>query len=291
MPKRKSPDSQDQATSRYSIRAVERTLRLLSILSDGKRRTLTELSEAIGLSSSTTFRILATLERNRYVERDASGYYQLGLACLELAQTYHMGSDIRQAALPELEKLRDETRETVHLAVLDKMEVVYIEKLSGLCAVQVMSSRVGGRLPAYCTGLGKVLLAYSDPQLVRAHFEQTGLFPYTTATIRNVDDLMRHLEEVRRQGYALDRGEHEAEVRCVAAPIFDGTGEVVAAISVAGPAGRMEPLAERMDLIERTLRAARTISSRLGHRELRPEQETYSRISRDGHEEKTFEGR
>ncbi|PWH19938.1 MAG: IclR family transcriptional regulator [Ardenticatenia bacterium] len=282
MPKSKSSESQDQATSRYSIRAVERTLRLLSMLSDGKRRTLTELSEAIGLSSSTTFRILVTLERNRYVERDGqSGYYQLGLACLELAQAYHIGSDIRQAALPELEKLRDETKETVHLAVLDKMEVVYIEKLSGLCAVQVMSSRVGGRLPAYCTGLGKVLLAYSDPQRVRAHFEQTGLVPYTAATIQKVDDLMAHLEEVRRQGYALDRGEHEAEVRCVAAPVFDGTGEVVAAISVAGPAGRMEPLASRTDIIERTLSAARTISSRLGHREVRQEVHPYS--SQDGH--------
>ncbi|MGQ9503063.1 MAG: IclR family transcriptional regulator [Anaerolineae bacterium] len=254
-------------TSRYSIRAVERSLRLLSTLSDGKRRTLTELSEAIDLSSSTTFRILATLESNRYVERDSqSGYYRLGLACLELAQAYQMGSDIRQAALPELEQLRDETKETVHLAVLDEMEVVYIEKLSGLCAVQVMSSRVGGRLPAYCTGLGKVLLAYADPNRVRTHFEQHGLFPYTSATIQRVDELMAHLEEVRRQGYALDRGEHEAEVRCIAAPVFDGTGKVVAAISIAGPAGRMEPLVSRTDLIERTLRAARAISNRLGHR-------------------------
>lgn len=272
MPKNKARGTQDRATSRYSIRAVERSLRLLSLLSDGKRRTLTELSEAIGLSSSTTFRILATLESNRYVERDGqSGHYRLGLACLELAQAYQMGSDIRQAALPELEKLRDETKETVHLAILDDMEVVYIEKLSGLCAVQVMSSRVGGRLPAYCTGLGKVLLAYTDPHLVRAHFERTGLFPYTSATIRHVDDLMAHLEEVRRQGYALDRGEHEAEVRCIAAPVFDEMGKVVAAISIAGPAGRMEPLTSRTDLIERTLRAARAISNRLGHRESKQE--------------------
>ncbi len=272
MPKNESHEVQNRTTSRYSIRAVERALRLLSILSDGKSRTLTELSEAIGLSSSTTFRILATLESNRYVERNGrSGHYGLGLACLELAQAYHLGSDIRQEALPELERLRDETRETVHLAVLDNMEVVYIEKLSGLCAVQVMSSRVGGRLPAYCTGLGKVLLAHSDPEAIRAHFEQAGLFAYTPATIQRVDQLITHLEEVRSRGYALDRGEHEAEVRCVAAPIFDGTGKVVAAISVAGPAGRMEPLEHRTDLIEKTLRTARAISSRLGYRELKQE--------------------
>jgi DNA-binding IclR family transcriptional regulator len=257
---------------RYNIRAVDRALRLLTVLSDGKPRNLTQLSEAIGLSNSTTFRILATLVGGNYVERDNhSGNYSLGLACLELAQAYQVGSDIRQVALPELERLRDDTKETVHLAVLDKMEVVYVEKLSGLHAVQVMSSRVGGRLPAYCTGLGKVLLAHADPRLVRIHFEQTGLHPYTQATIRHIDTLMDHLEEVRRQGYALDRGEHETEVRCVAAPVFDTTNKVVAAISVAGPAGRMEPLEAQIGIIDRTLCAARAISSRLGYRE--PNQE------------------
>ena len=261
----------DLATERYHIRAVDRALRLLAVLSDGKPRNLTELSEAIGLSSSTTFRILATLAHNNYVERDRqSGDYRLGLACLELAQVYQVGSDIRQVALPELEKLRDDTKETVHLALLDRMEVVYVEKLNGLHVVQVMSSRVGGRLPAYCTGLGKVLLAHTSPSLVRRHFERAGLVPYTPATIRDVDTLMAHLAEVRRQGYALDRGEHEAEVRCVAAPVFDTTNKVVAAISVAGPAGRMEPVEAQTGIIERTLAAARAISARLGYRRPNP---------------------
>jgi DNA-binding IclR family transcriptional regulator len=253
----------------YNIRAVDRALRLLTMLSDGKPRNLTQLSEAIGLSNSTTFRILATLVGCNYVKRDGhSGSYSLGLACLELAQAYQVGSDIRQVALPELERLRDDTKETVHLAVLDQMDVVYVEKLSGLHAVQVMSSRVGGRQPAYCTGLGKVLLAYSDPQAVRTAFELTSLPPCTQATIRRVDTLMDHLEQVRRQGYALDQGEHEAEVRCVAAPVCDVTGKVVAAISVAGSAARMEPLEAHPGLIDRTLRAARAISSQLGYRPL-----------------------
>lgn len=257
----------DDVADRYNIRAVERALRLLTTLSDGTSRSLTELSGAIGLSSSTTFRILATLARSGYVERASqSGSYRLGLACLELGQAYQVGSDIRQIALPELEKLRDDTMETVHLAVLDGMDVVYLEKLNGLHAVQVMSSRVGGRLPAYCTGLGKVLLAYVDPTIVRAHFEQTGLRAYTQMTIASPSELMEHLEEIRRQGYALDEGEHEAEVRCAAAPVLDSTRKSVAAISVAGPAGRMEPLKANAALIERTLRAAQAISSRLGYR-------------------------
>ena len=254
--------------ARYHIRAVDRALRLLNVLSDGNPRNLTELSDAIDLSNSTTFRIVTTLADSNYVERDSqSGDYRLGLACLELAQAYQIGADIRQIALPELARLRDNTKETVHLAVLDKMEVVYVEKLNGLHAVQVMSSRVGGRLPAYCTGLGKALLAHADPQLVRTHFEHTGLHPYTETTIQCTDALMDHLEEVRRQGYALDAGEHEAEVRCIAAPVLDATSTVVAAISVAGPAGRMEPLAANIGLIDRTRGAARAISSRLGYRE------------------------
>jgi DNA-binding IclR family transcriptional regulator len=256
----------DDVAERYNIRSVERTLRLLSTLSDGKLRSLTELSGAIGLSNSTTFRILATLAHSNYVERDSrSGGYRLGLACLELGQAYRAGSDIRQVALPELERLRDDTKETVHLAMLDRMEVVYLEKLNGLHAVQVMSSRVGGRLPAYCTGLGKVLLAYADPEAVRAHFEAAGLRAYTQTTIATASALMDHLQEVRCQGYALDEGEHEADVRCVAAPVFDSSSQSVAAISVAGPAGRMEPVKANTALIERTLCAARAISSRLGY--------------------------
>ncbi len=257
----------EQEGRRYNIRVLDRAIRILSVLSDGKPRTLTELSEEIALNSSTTFRLLATLAYHNYVERDEqSGEYRLGLACLKLARAYHADNYIRRAALPELEKLRNDTTETVHLAVLDKMQVFYLEKLHGLHAVGLMSSRVGGYAPAYCTGLGKVLLAYTDPELVRAHFEQTGLHRYSDRTIQSVDELMKHLEQVRRQGYALDQGEHEVEIRCVAAPVFDISGEVVAAISVSGTAGRMEPLETNQALIDRTQQAARTISKSLGYR-------------------------
>ncbi|MEW5961623.1 MAG: IclR family transcriptional regulator, partial [Chloroflexota bacterium] len=252
---------------RYNIRAVDRGIRVLSVLSDGKPRTLTELSEEIALNSSTTFRLLATLAYHHYVEREGqTGVYRLGLACLELARAYLVGNDLRQAALPQLEKLRDDSTETVHLGVLDKMEVVYLEKLHGLHAVGLMTSRVGGRSPAYCTGLGKALLAYTDLEKVREYFGQTGLHRYTDTTIQTAVELVEHLKQVRRQGYAFDQGEHETEVRCIAAPIFDLKGQVVAALSVSGPAGRLDPLEAKQDLIDRALQAAQAISARLGHR-------------------------
>jgi len=256
-----------QNEDRYNIRSVERALRLLSVMSDGKSRTLTELSEEIGINSSTTFRLLTTLACNNYVERDCQTIaYRVGIACLELARAYQESSDIRRVALPELESLRNETKETVHLAVLDKMEVVYVEKLRGLHAIGIMHSQVGGRAPAYCTGLGKVLLAYTDPGLVRTYYTKTGLHRYSKATIHSVDALLAHLEKVRSQGYALDMGEHEAEVRCVAVPIFGMSGKVLATISVSGPASRMEPLETQTELIQRTRKAAYAISTRLGYR-------------------------
>jgi IclR family KDG regulon transcriptional repressor len=257
-----------QREERYKVRVLDRTISILSALADGKPHTLTELSTAVAINSSTTFRILATLAYHNYVERDEqNGAYRLGLACLELARAYLEGNDMRRVALPELETLRDDTKETVHLAVLDGMEVVYLEKLHGLHAIGIMSSRVGGHAPAYCTGVGKVLLAAVDPELVWDFFEQTGLHRFTDATIQSVEQLLHHLEQVLRQGYAFDRGEHEAEVRCVAAPIFDISGKVVAAISVSGPASRMEPLEAQQELINRTQQTAQTISTRLGYRQ------------------------
>jgi DNA-binding IclR family transcriptional regulator len=255
-----------QEEGRYNIRAVDRSLLVLSVLSDGKPRILTDLSEEIALNSSTTFRLLATLAYHNYVERDKqTGEYRLGLACLELARAYHAGNTIRQAALPQLEKLRDDSTETVHLGVLDKMEVVYLEKLHGLHAVGLMTSRVGGRAPAYCTGLGKTLLAYADPRKVKEYFGQNGLSRYTNTTIQNLDELMAHLAQIRRQGYAFDQGEYETEVRCVAVPIFNIDSQVVAALSVSGPAGRLDPLETRPELIEMTRETARDISARLGY--------------------------
>jgi DNA-binding IclR family transcriptional regulator len=254
--------------SRYAIRAVERALRILSVLSDGKPRSLKELSGEIGMNNSTTFRLLSTLASGGYVERGGRAVtYKLGIACLELARAYQESSDLRQVALQELEQLRDDTKETVHLAILDHMEVVYLEKFHGLHAIGIMSSQVGGRSPAYCTGLGKILLAYADQAAVRSYYEKKGFHRYSESTIADLGSLMRHLHAARDRGYALDLGEHEPEIHCIAAPIFDMNGSVVAAISLSGPTSRMKPIDQQDGLIARTLEAARSISKNLGYRQ------------------------
>ncbi len=252
--------------SRYNIRVVDRTLNLLKLLADGKPRTLTEISREISINSSTVFRILATLSSHNFIHKnDNTGEYKLGFSCLEMAGAFFRSIDIRQQALPELEEIRDLTSETVHLGVLDQMEVVYLEKLQGLHAIGLMSSRVGGRSPAQCTGLGKAMLAYQDQENVRVYFEENGMKEYTKKTITDVDALIDHLDQIRDQGYAIDDEEHENGVHCVAVPIFDFSGSVVAAISISGPSERLAPISQSQTLLDRIQKAGVEISKKMGY--------------------------
>jgi DNA-binding IclR family transcriptional regulator len=258
---------QGQGAGRYTIRVVDRALDVLRLLSDGEPRLLAQVSGGVGLHSSTTFRVLATLIGRNFVERDEqTGQYTLGLASLELARAYQDGHYLRRLALPALQRLRDDTGETVHLAVLENMDVVYLDKQQSFQAVGIMSSRVGARLPAYCTGIGKALLAFAPGATVRRALACGPLPRYTAMTITDTGELLRELARVRERGYAFDRGEREAEIRCVAAPLFGRHGELLAAISVAGPANRMEPLETNEALIGQVVSSAQSISTTLGYR-------------------------
>jgi DNA-binding IclR family transcriptional regulator len=253
-------------SDQYNIRVVEKTIRVLGILSDGKPRTLTEISQEVGINTSTTFRIVTTLTNYKFLEFDElTGMYRLGIACLELAQSYTTSNELLRVSRPLLEKLRDTTKETVHLATLDGMEIVYIEKLESLHAIGLMSSRVGKRAPAHCTGVGKALLSQLDPEIIQKQLEGKSLERFNERTIIEPAELLAHLEGARTRGYAFDDGEHETEVRCVAVPIFDRADKVVGAISVSGPKSRLDPIQENEELIDLTLKIAQEISTKLGH--------------------------
>ena len=259
-----SPAASEQS---YHVRAVQRAIGLLKAFDyNCPEMSLTQLSQRTGLSLPTANRLLATLQREALVESSAeTGRYRLGVACLHLGSIFLARAELRTVALPVLEKLRQETRETVHLGILDQMEVVYLEKLEGLWPIALMGSRVGGRNPAYCTGVGKVMLSYEDPEKARSHFARTGLQRYTPNTITDLAALLEELQCTKHRGYALDAEEHEMEVRCVAAPIRDHRGTVVAALSISGPAVRMTALIDRNRGIERVQEAAVEVSRRLGY--------------------------
>jgi DNA-binding IclR family transcriptional regulator len=251
-------------TSAYRTRSVERVLAVLDAFIDaGPNLTLMQVCEATGLTPSTAYRLMANLVARGYLEPGREGNaYRLGLTVVRLAGVALGQLDVRVKAAPMMDELRNRTRETVHLAALDGRHIIYLEKLEGLHAIGLMSSRVGRTAPAHCTALGRVLLAF-NPDAAEAILDG----PLEAPTARTVVDpkaLRALFAQVNEEGYALDLGEFEPEVRCVAAPIRNHSGAVIAAMSVSGPAQRIEPMLTE-GLVPEVVRVARAISRVLGN--------------------------
>jgi IclR family KDG regulon transcriptional repressor len=257
-----------RSTRRYQVRAVRRALDLLDCFTPAEPElTLLQLAEQTGLSTSTAYRLVQTLELSDFVEHDGeTGRYRLGLSCLRLGGNVMARLDLRGRLRPLLTALRDDYGETVHLAILDRsrMEIVYLDKLDGLLAIG-MISHIGARAPAYCTGVGKALLAHVDPAVVEAFYRENPLQRYTASTITDLDVLADSLARIRDRGYALDCLEHEPDVKCVAVPVHDYTGTVACSVSLSGPEARMDQHLEQEGLLERVLGLAREASARLGY--------------------------
>jgi DNA-binding IclR family transcriptional regulator len=224
---------------RYTVDAAAKALELLSTFSFQERRlSLSELAARTGIPRATAFRLLSTLEAARFVTK-VGGEYQLGLKCFMLGNVVAADLDLREIARPHLVALRDATRETTQLAILDNWQVVYLERMPSPHPVGVMRARTGAILPAYCTALGKTLLAYEPSQDVAAWAAKQTFTALTRHTITSARRLLKELRAVRERGYAVDEQERELGVRCIAAPVRNHEGRVVAAISVAGPTERL----------------------------------------------------
>lgn len=191
---------------------------------------LGQLAAHAGIPKSTAHRVAATLVSEGALRRSTDGY-ELGLALFELGTRVRVKGDLRELALPYLEDLYEATHHTVHLAVLEGTDVVYVDRIRGHSPVR-LPSVVGGRLPAHCTGVGKALLA-TTPGIIAALSEAT-LSARTPRTITMPAVLENELESIRRTGISIDREESTVGVSCVAAPVVAG-GRTVAAISVSGP--------------------------------------------------------
>ncbi|MFG2002839.1 IclR family transcriptional regulator [Spirillospora sp. NPDC048911] len=199
--------------------------------------TLAELARRTGLPKPTAHRLLAELVRWGGLER-TSGGYRLGMRLFILGQRVPRPRGLREAALPYLEDLYEATHENVHLAVLDGVDTLFLEKVSGRRSMPIVS-RVGGRLPAYCTATGKVFLALGPPENLRQVLS-AGLPRHTPHTITMPGLLRRELERTLERGYGINQEESETGVSAVAAPIFDHRRRVLAAISITGHACRLD---------------------------------------------------
>jgi DNA-binding IclR family transcriptional regulator len=253
------------SASRYRVQSVERALQLLGAFNQDERQlALAELAERVGIPRSTAFRLLSTLESEGFVRRVGTDYC-LGFRCFVLGNVVKADLAIEREALPFLEALRDVTGETTQLAVLDSWQVVYLARVFSHLPVAYMRSRVGVVLPAYCTGLGKALLAELPPEEVE-RWSRTQHFPrLTSTTLASPEELLADLAAIRHRGYALDQEEREIGVACIAAVVRDDTGSPVAAISAAGPIDRLPRDLEGSEMATQVMTAAAGISERLGY--------------------------
>jgi DNA-binding IclR family transcriptional regulator len=252
------------SASRYTVDAAAKALDLLSAFSFREPRlSLADLAIRTGIPRPTAFRLLTTLEQAGFVAK-VNGEYQPGIKCFVLGNVVAANMDLRAKAQAHLERLRDVTGETVHLAVLDEWQVLYLERLQSPHPIGFMRSRIGAIVPAHCTSLGKTLLAFRAPDDVESWMRAQTLKTMTPGTITSPRRLLKELRAIRERGYGLDEQEHELGVRCIAAPIRNHTGEVVAAISIAGPADRMPTPLIDSAMAGNLVATARAISLELG---------------------------
>lgn len=201
---------------------------------------LAELTKSVNLPKSTVHRLAQQLVDEGALDRTEFGY-RLGLRMFELGTRAGPERQIREVAVPFMRDLYETMRETVQLAVLDGLEVVYLEKIEGPRSVR-LPTQVGCRMPAYCTALGKVLLAYADRERIDQIFSQAPI-RRTPYTITQTSVLVDQLAAVAQQGVAYDREESVVGAACVAVPLLDRSGAPIAALSVSGPMTRFDPQA------------------------------------------------
>ncbi|WAH38029.1 IclR family transcriptional regulator [Alicyclobacillus dauci] len=200
---------------------------------------VSRIARDLGMNRATVFKLLETLQLVGFVhKRESDSTYSLGPGLARLAHRAYEQLDITTIAQPSLERLNNQTKETVHLGIEDENMVVYVSKLESKQAVR-MHSRVGNASPLYCTGIGKAIMSTWDDEKVHTYLRERELKQYTPNTITDANTLLKVLQDIRINGYAMDNSEHEMEVRCIAAPLYKD-GILYGAFSVTAPTYRMD---------------------------------------------------
>jgi IclR family KDG regulon transcriptional repressor len=244
-----------------AISATVRTIAVLEALAKGGYASLETLAKRADLSKPTLFRFLKTLKNLGYVVQHDDTKYSLSLKMFHIGASALSSIDLYEAARPVILRLAKHFGETVHVAVMMDEMVVYVMKVESKHTIR-MYSNIGKRAPLYCTSLGKAMLAWTaDADTI---VERLELVPYTERTIVAKAALLRELDSTRGRGYSIDSEEHEEKIHCIGAPIFDYSGNVVAAVSVSWPVFRFEARMEG-DWAKAVMDAAAEISSVLGY--------------------------
>lgn len=217
-----------------TIQSVAKAMQLLDILAASNQpMSLAEISALTHWPKSTIHGLLSTMRETSVVAQDEEGRYMLGIRLFEYGCTLSSSWTIIETAKPFIQHISYETGEAVFLSILDRGEVITLDRADNRTGLQA-TAEMGCRLPVHCTSQGKLFLAYMSPAEREAVLKRTELAAYTPHTITTREDLLRELEQIRRQGYAVENGEYKLGLRSVAAPIVDHNGQVRYAIGIIG---------------------------------------------------------
>ena len=227
---------------KYTIKVLDKVFKIIALFNKKNTRlTVQEISERLGYNKTSTYRIIRNLEEVAYLERvSGTQDYKLGFALHHIGTLAESYGPLLSVAHPLLTELAESCDETVHLAVLQDGQPLYIDKIESKSRVLHIQSRVGSKLPGHCSGVGKVLLAFLDAKKVNNIVAKWGLRKCTKNTITDALKLSEELEQIRQNGYAIDNEEIEYGLKCIAAPICDKDGVVIAAASISAPKERVD---------------------------------------------------
>lgn len=246
------------------VQSVARALEILKLFEMSGELSLSEISERMGLSNSTAYGLVNTLVTKDFLEQsDSTKRYKLGIKNYELGNCFEKRLDIRRVLRPYLKELIQEYHETIHIARHHNGEVVYIDKVGG-SDFNIISSQIGHRAPMYCTGVGKVMLAYLPEEYLEEYVFSKEMRKYTENTILDKESLLLELEKIRSRGYGYDDEEIEVGLKCIAVPILGKGGKPIAGISLSAPTGRMTE--DRLqDIAEKLLEISKHVSKQMGY--------------------------
>ena len=249
------------------VQTIERVDNLLDRLSKAPRGLrLSKLAEQVGLPKGTTHRLVSSLAYFNYIKQDpSSGRYKLGFKLVKLGDMLLDQIDLRSESQPFLFELAQRSQEAAHLVVLDNDEALYIDKIQLSGQGLHMASPTGYRVPLYCTATGKAILAHLPPVEIERIIAERGLPRRTVHTITDAEQLKSQLQRIKHQGYAVDNEEHTEGVRCVAAPIHNMNGNLVAAASISAPAVRVTLANAQQSMKALVMDTAKKISNQLGY--------------------------
>lgn len=246
------------------IQSIDRAALILKCFSEKRKEMkLTDIADELDLNKSTTHGIITTLKYHGLIDQDEETQkYRLGLYLIRLGNLVSNSIDIIDIAHPIIDEVSRNLDETVHLSKLDHNQLIYIDKVESNQSMRIFTT-IGSRMPAYCTGMGKALLAFSDLDKIDELLPEV-FDAITPNTIIDRKVLLEEFKSIRENGYSIDNEESDIGLRCVAAPIFDYDGNAKYALSVSGPTVRMTE--ERIETIAKVVKsAAKRISKKIGY--------------------------